>query len=301
MTVDDSSDAFVHETPAARAGAPRQIRALIVEHLPADWLGPFTYNPADFELSNRFCEVLADEGLLVPDWPVDVRGQDLDLASSVTIREEMWAHFEPRGGQYYGPNWIGPSIFHYGTPEQQALHLPQISAGKGWWCQGFSEPDAGSDLANMKTRAVPDGDGYRITGQKIWTSWALWAKWCYLLAHRRRRELRRRQPARRHHHLSHPDGSRGRHCSRHRRDPRPPPPLRGVPRRRVGRAGRDPRRAGQRLAGDPRRAVERACRHRPLRAATTASSPTCSPSTSTATRCHRAGGCPHACGTAWRD
>ena len=106
----------------------------------------------------------------------------MDLASSIVIREEMWAHFEPRGGQYYGPNWVGPSIFDYGTPEQKALHLPLIAAGKGFWCQGFSEPDAGSDLANMKTRAVADGDGFRITGQKTWTSWALWADWCYLLA-----------------------------------------------------------------------------------------------------------------------
>ena len=94
----------------------------------------------------------------------------------------MWAHFEPRGGQYYGPNWLGPSIFHYGTEEQKAKHLPEIARGHGLWCQGFSEPDAGSDLANMATKAVPDGDGFRISGQKTWTSWALWAEWCYLLA-----------------------------------------------------------------------------------------------------------------------
>ena len=155
---------------------------LIETHLPSNWLGPFTEDPADLAISNRFCEILAAEGLLVPNWPARYGGQDLDLASSVVIREEMWAHFEPRGGQYYGPNWVGPSIFDYGTDEQKALHLPLIASGKAIWCQGFSEPDAGSDLANLKTRAVPDGDGFRITGQKIWTSWALWAEWCYLLA-----------------------------------------------------------------------------------------------------------------------
>ena len=81
--------------------------------------------------------MLASEGLLVPDWPAEYGGQDLDLASSIAIREEMWSHFEPRGGQYYGPNWIGPSIFHYGTPEQKALHLPLIAAGKGLLVPGL--------------------------------------------------------------------------------------------------------------------------------------------------------------------
>jgi alkylation response protein AidB-like acyl-CoA dehydrogenase len=182
MSTDHSSDSFVYEDPEPSHALRKRLRGLMAEHLPEGWLGPFTNNPADFEVSNRFCEVLASEGLLVPDWPVEYGGQDLDLASSVVIREEMWAHFEPRGGQYYGPNWVGPSISDYGTPEQKALHLPLIAAGKAWWCQGFSEPDAGSDLANLKTRAVPDGDGFRISGQKTWTSWALWAKWCYLLA-----------------------------------------------------------------------------------------------------------------------
>lgn len=154
----------------------------MAEHLPAGWLGPFTDDPADLEVSNRFCEVLAREGLLVPNWPTRYGGSDLELASSVVIREEMWSHFEPRGAQYYGPNWVGPSIFDYGSDEQKALHLPLIAAGKAIWCQGFSEPDAGSDLANLKTRAVSDGDGFRISGQKTWTSWALWADWCYLLA-----------------------------------------------------------------------------------------------------------------------
>ena len=180
VEIDD--DSFVHEDPEPAAALRARLRTLIATHLPEGWLGPFTNDAADLEISNRFCEVLASEGLLVPNWPSQYGGQDLDLASSVVIREEMWAHFEPRGGQYYGPNWVGPSIFDYGTPEQKALHLPLIAAGKGFWCQGFSEPDAGSDLASLKTRAVPDGDGFRITGQKIWTSWALWADWCYLLA-----------------------------------------------------------------------------------------------------------------------
>ena len=182
MTTAEISDvSFYLDTDPARL-LRKRLRTLIAEHLPPWWLGPFTNDPADLVLSNRFCEILAKEGLLVPDWPVEYGGKNADLISSIVMREEMWANFEPRGPQYYGPNWVGPSIADYGTPEQKALHLPKIAAGRAIWAQGFSEPEAGSDLKNMKTRAVRDGDGYRITGQKVWTSWALWAKWFYLLA-----------------------------------------------------------------------------------------------------------------------
>jgi alkylation response protein AidB-like acyl-CoA dehydrogenase len=102
--------------------------------------------------------------------------------AQTVVREEMWAHHEPRGAQYMGLNWVGPAIMAFGTDEQKRQHLPAIASGDVIWCQGFSEPDAGSDLASLKTRATEDGDGYRISGQKIWTSYAGMAQWCVLAA-----------------------------------------------------------------------------------------------------------------------
>lgn len=159
-----------------------RLRALVAEHVPEDFLGACTDDPEDLALTQRFCKTLAAEGLLALAWPIEYGGGGGDIWEQTVVREEMWAHHEPRGPQYMGINWVGPAIMRHGSDEQQAKHLPPIANGEVIWCQGFSEPEAGSDLASMRTQAVADGDGWVITGQKVWTSYALMADWCVLAA-----------------------------------------------------------------------------------------------------------------------
>ncbi|MBL7496805.1 acyl-CoA dehydrogenase family protein [Frankia sp. CNm7] len=174
--------------PAA-AALRQRLRGLVGEHVPADYLGAFTADPADLAIAQRFCATLAEEGLLCLAWPEEFGGRGASLWEQTVVREEMWAAHEPRGAQYMGVNWVGPTIMRHGSAEQQARHLPPIARGEVIWCQGFSEPGAGSDLASLRTAARQDeaGDGrggraWRVYGQKIWTSYATMAQWCFLLA-----------------------------------------------------------------------------------------------------------------------
>ncbi|MCU1453217.1 MAG: Acyl-CoA dehydrogenase [Acidimicrobiales bacterium] len=159
-----------------------RLRALIDANMPPGFLGAFTDDPSDLATTQEFCALLAREGLLTVAWPTEYGGQGGSVWAQTVVREEMWAHHEPRGAQYMGLNWVGPAIMAFGDDEQKRRHLPPIAEGSVIWCQGFSEPDAGSDLAALSTRATEDGDGWRLRGQKIWTSYAGMAQWCVLAA-----------------------------------------------------------------------------------------------------------------------
>jgi alkylation response protein AidB-like acyl-CoA dehydrogenase len=170
------------------ASLRHQLRGLIAENVPSDFLGAFTDDPADLDVAQRFCRLLSEQGLLCMAWPNEWGGRGASIWEQTAVREEMWAHHEPRGAQYMGVNWVGPTIMRHGTPEQQQAHLPAIAGGEVIWCQGFSEPNSGSDLASLQTTARRDGDGWRVTGQKVWTSYATMAQWCFLLARTSRGE-----------------------------------------------------------------------------------------------------------------
>src|SRR5277367_1398110 len=160
----------------------KRLRDLISTHIPEGFLGACTNDPKDLATTESFCKMLASDGLLALAWPKEHGGGGGSVWQQTVLREEMWAHHEPRGAQYMGVNWVGPALMRYGTPEQKARHLSAISAGEVIWCQGFSEPEAGTDLASLRTRAIPDGDGWRVNGQKVWTSYAQMASWCVLAA-----------------------------------------------------------------------------------------------------------------------
>jgi alkylation response protein AidB-like acyl-CoA dehydrogenase len=125
---------------------------------------------------------LADGGWAAVHWPAEHGGRGATLTQSAIFYEELAAAGAPLPANVLGLLLAGPTIMTWGTPEQQDRHLVPILTAEEVWCQGFSEPDAGSDLAALKTRAVKDGDEWVITGQKVWTSMAQYAKWCMLVA-----------------------------------------------------------------------------------------------------------------------
>jgi len=133
------------------------------------------------QTSIEFCGKLASRGWLVPHWPVEYGGSGASPWMFAILSEEMWAAGEPRGSQYMNVNWIGPAIIKAGSEAQKREHLTRIARGDVLWCQGFSEVEAGSDLAAMKTSARRDGDCYIIDGEKVWTSYASRAEFCFLL------------------------------------------------------------------------------------------------------------------------
>lgn len=162
-----------------------RVRALLRETLPPDWEAKSGYDTSSryvSEFSRSFCPILAREGLLIPHWPREFGGEDLDPYYHWILGEELFAVGDPRSYQYMNVNWVGPAILQYGTPEQKEEHIGRIAAGTHIWCQGFSEPSAGSDLAALSTRAQRTDTGYVIDGMKVWTSGASLADYCLMLA-----------------------------------------------------------------------------------------------------------------------
>jgi alkylation response protein AidB-like acyl-CoA dehydrogenase len=135
-----------------------------------------------FAWARDFQRRLAEGGWAAVHWPAEYGGRGASLTESAIFYEELGRSGAPLPANVLGLLLAGPTIMTWGTPEQKERYLTPILTAEEIWCQGFSEPDAGSDLASLKTRAVQDGDDWVITGQKVWTSAAQYAKWCMLVA-----------------------------------------------------------------------------------------------------------------------
>lgn len=173
-------------TYSAEAEAYREkIQAFLAEHLPADWRGIGALDrDAAAEFTERWRQVLADNGLLAASWPQEYGGAGLSALESVILAEEFARAGVPTQGpnDTFGIQMVGNTILRWGTEEQKRHFLPRILSGEDRWCQGYSEPNAGSDLANLGCRATLDGDEWVINGQKIWTSAGHLANWIFVLA-----------------------------------------------------------------------------------------------------------------------
>jgi alkylation response protein AidB-like acyl-CoA dehydrogenase len=158
-----------------------EVRAFLAEVLPVDWQGITTAGDEAWKFSLTICKQLAERGWLTQAWPEDFGGSGASIWRQAVLQEELWAHSEPRGSQYMNFNWIGPAIIHFGRDDQKARFLKRIAAGDILWCQGFSEPESGSDLASLRTLAQPVEGGFLVNGQKIWISYGDIADFCVAL------------------------------------------------------------------------------------------------------------------------
>ncbi len=174
-------DGFRSETRSwLEANAPISLRGTVSEGLDAFvWGGKrCVFSTPDHK---AWLEIMADKGWTAPTWPREYGGGGLDRSQAKVLSQELARLEMPPPLSGFGLTMIGPVLLRFGNEEQKKQHLPKVCRGEIRWCQGYSEPGAGSDLANVQTRAVRDGDDFVITGQKIWTSYADLSDWIFAL------------------------------------------------------------------------------------------------------------------------
>lgn len=168
--------------PEAARAFRKEVRAFLREALPEDIrraqdLG----RKLDREMMTRWTRILHAKGWAVPHWPVEWGGTGWSPLYQMIFRDEI-QQFPAPETLSFGVQMVGPVIYTFGSEAQKARFLPRIARLEDWWCQGFSEPGAGSDLASLTTKAVRDGTDWRLDGQKTWTTLAQYADWIFVLA-----------------------------------------------------------------------------------------------------------------------
>jgi alkylation response protein AidB-like acyl-CoA dehydrogenase len=163
----------------------KEVRGWLEANLPDELRGrSFAASRADRAEVDRlraWQRTMAEAGYVGMDWPPAFGGRGAPITEQIILYQEMARAESPQLVNRGGVSMLGPTLMRHGTPAQQQRFLPKILTAEEIWCQGFSEPNAGSDLANLQTRAVRDGDGFVVNGQKVWTSMAHVADWCFLL------------------------------------------------------------------------------------------------------------------------
>jgi acyl-CoA dehydrogenase len=173
-------DAFRSDTRAwLEANCPAEMRQPMPGEKDICWGGRNWTFQSDAQ--QRWLEVMAERGWTVPDWPKDYGGGGLSPEEARILKEEMHRIGARSPLMSFGISMLGPALLHFGTEEQKKHYLPQIARGEIRWCQGYSEPGAGSDLAGLQTRAEDKGDHWLVNGQKVWTSYADKADWIFCL------------------------------------------------------------------------------------------------------------------------
>ena len=158
-----------------------ELRSFVDTELPPGWEGRGRYpEEDDWDLTRVMRGKMAAKGWLTMHWPEEYGGQDASAVKSAIFNEEI-AYLRAPGRDIFGVRMLGPTLMIHGSEEQKKTHLPPVAKGEVQWCQGYSEPESGSDLASLSTRAVRDGDDLVINGAKIWTPLAHRADWIMLL------------------------------------------------------------------------------------------------------------------------
>jgi alkylation response protein AidB-like acyl-CoA dehydrogenase len=173
-------------TPEQEAFRER-VRAWLARNIPRDWVRLAKGNsevprPEAYQLLREWQRALCDAGFIGLTWPREYGGQGLSFVEEMILQQEIALHKAPPILNILGVGMAGPTIIAYGTEEQKTRYPAKILSCEEIWCQGYSEPNAGSDLASLQTRAVKDGDCWVVNGQKVWTSLAHVADWMMLLA-----------------------------------------------------------------------------------------------------------------------
>lgn len=164
-----------------------ETRAWLAENCPAGARGPGLIPNGSTKIKIRdrdtllWLDRMIEKGWTVPDWPREYGGGGLDKEAFLILVEEMSRIRARPALSGFGTSMIGPTLLEFGTEQQKQTHLPRIAQAQVEWCQGYSEPSSGSDLASLRTRAEDAGDHYVINGQKIWTSGAHLADWMFIL------------------------------------------------------------------------------------------------------------------------